>query len=274
MGAFIGPLGGLVEATQWQEKQSVSTGTAPSFFTGLNGARTAFVHPPAGRALREWDVSMSGARPEDAAAFQTLALGGMGQGPFVFADPLAQVTNLLTPRQSLMDPTLLGTSSPRSNITAATLGGDPAGLVPTTASAGFWGYNTPVHPEKPVTLSLTVQGSATVSFRVMRQGWTALQQKQTTVSVDKPQRVSLTLLPPFAQDAIMCGFTVTATTATLISRPQITWTGEPLPWAVGRGASQVIVHSLAEDFDRAEPGADGERRLDYSATVTEVGSGA
>lgn len=274
MGAFIGPLGGLIEATQWQEKQSVSTGTAPSFFTGLDGARTAFVQPPSGRALREWDVSMSGARPEQAAAFQTLVLGGMGQGPFVFADPLAQVTNLLTPRQSVMDPTLLSTSSPQSNITSATLEGDPAGLVPTTASAGYWGYNTPVNPQKPVTLSLTVQGSASVAFRVMRRDWTASRLTQAKVSSTQPQRVSLTLAPPFDQDAVMCGFAVTATTLTLISRPQITWTDGPMPWAVGRGASQVVVHSMKEAFDRASPWTGGERRIDYSATVTEVGTGA
>lgn len=274
MGAFIGPLGGLIEATQWQEQQSVSTGADPSFFTGLDGARTAFVQPPAGRALREWSVSMSKARPEQAAAFQALAMGAMGIGPFVFADPLAQVTNLLTPRMSLMDPALLSTSTPRSNITAATLDGEPAGLVPTTASAGYWGYNTPVHPQRPVTLSLTVQGSASVEFRVMRKDWTYPHLTQATVSAAQPERVSLTLAPPFDQDAVMCGFAVTATTATLISRPQITWTRQPMVWSPGRGAKDVVVHGLKESFDRASPRPHGSTWLDYSATVTEVGSGA
>ena len=271
MGAFIGPLGGLIEATQWKEKQSVSTGTAPSFFTGLDGARTAFVQPPAGRTLREWDVSMSGARPEDAAAFHTLVLGGFGNGPFVFADPLAQVTNLLTPRQSLMEPTALittGPGQPRSNISPAVMiapgGGRASGGVVTSASTGFWAYMTPIHPSKPVTMSLLVQGQATVALLVMRadRTWSVVATQSTTVNHLNPQRVSLTARPPYG-DAVMCGIRIITTQAVTVAQPQITWTVQPMPWAPGRGANQVIVHGLSESFDRADPHLGGVRRLEY-----------
>lgn len=280
MGAFIGPLGGLIEATQWQEKQSVSTGAAPSFFTGLDGARTAFVQPPAGRVLREWDVAMSDARPEQAAAFQTLALGGMGAGPFVFADPLAQVTNLLTPRQSLMDPALLLSASPQSNITPAVMvipgeGSNPAGVV-TSKSTAFWGWYTPVMPGQPLTLSLWVQGQAEVTLRIMRNNatWSNRHAEVKTVESTTPTRVSLTFNRPWLPDSEMCGFQVKTTASATIARPQITWTAQPMPWAVGRGASKVVVHGLKESFEWADPSLCGQRRLDYSATVTEVGSGA
>lgn len=283
MGAFIGPLGNLIEATQWQEKQSVDTGAKPSFFTGLDGARTAFVQPPAGRVLREWDVSMSGARPEQAAAFVSLAMGGAGIGPFVFADPLAQVTNLLTPRESLMEPASLastGAGKPRSNIRPAATNVPGFGVVPAghvhADSSGFWGYRTPLHPDLPVTLSMLVQGPATVELRLMRDDsvWTSLHAESVTVDAVALQRVSVTAHPPFPVGAVMCGVRVMTTRVATIAQPQITWTAQPMPWAPGRGASQVVVHGLSESFEHADPSLCGMRLLDYSATVTEVGSGA
>ena len=283
MGAFIGPLGGLIEATQWQQSQSVSTGSAPSFFTGLDGVRTAFVQPPAGRVLREWSVSMANAFPEDAAAFQSLAMGGMGVGPFVFADPLAQVTNLLTPRQSLMEPAALavtGPGQPRSNITPAVMVMPsgvqvPAGHVKSSSSV-FWGFGTPVLRSKPVTLSLMVQGQATVTLRIMRNdaAWSNRHAEVVVVDSPLPQRVSITFDRPYAEDAVMCGVQVATTSAATIAQPQITWTRTAMPWAPGRGANQVVVHGLSESFDRADARLSGVRRLEYSATVTEVGSGA
>lgn len=283
MGAFIGPLGGLIEATQWEEKQSVSTGTAPSFFTGLDGSRTAFVQPTIGRVMREWDVSMSDAHPEQAAAFQALAMGAMGVGPFVFVDPLAQVTNVLTPRQSLMEPAALATTGAgqqRSNFTPSAVRLDGFGSISggSVAAGGFayWGFRTPVHPERPVTLSAVVQGQVKVTLRLMRDdsAWTVVQSAAVAETAVTPRRVSVTLKPPFKEGAVMCGMAVYGVQASTIAQPQVTWTAEVMPWAPGRGATNVVVHGLKESFSRASPHTGGPRRLDYSATVTEVGTGA
>lgn len=274
MGAFIGPLGGLIEATQWQEKQSVSTGAKPSFFTGLDGARTAFVQPPAGRVLREWDVSMSGARPEQAAAFQTLALGGMGQGPFVFADPLAQVTNLLTPRQSLMDPGTLSSAVSPSRAVVPEIGGVPAATV-AAGSTGRFGIGTPVLPGVPVTVSAWVVSAQSVKVTAQcidaDGGWTN-GASETFTSMASGRWVAVTVVPNAGSAQV--DLRVQSGNTDTVACPAITWTRQAMGWSPGRGATQVVVSGLQEEFARADPHVRGERRVDYSATVTEVGSGA
>lgn len=274
MGAFIGPLGGLIEATQWQEKQSVSTGTTPSFFTGLDGARTAFVQPPAGRVLREWDIAMSGADPERAAAFQALALGAHGVGPFVFVDPYAQVTNLLTPRQSLLDPAVLTSAATSTRAVVPGLGSMPAARTKSGQVARF-GYGTPVVPGRAVTVSAWVMSTSTVtlSAQCMRADgtWTTTGAESYT-GLSSGRWISATVVP--GPESAQVDLRVSSAAQDTVVCPSITWTREPLDWSPGRGAAQVVISGLQEEFSRAEPHRMGERRIDYSATVTEVGSGA
>lgn len=274
MGAFIGPLGGLIEATQWQEKQSVSTGASPSFFTGLDGARTAFVQPVAGRVLREWDVSMSGADPERAAAFQALVLGAYGVGPFLLVDPLAQVTNLLTPRQSLVDPVTLSGGVSQARAVVPGLGSMPAALTSAGAAARF-GAGTPALPGRAVTVSAWVVSpqSVTVTAQCMTASgsWTN-GASATATALAGGRWVSVTVTP--AAGSAQVDLRIQSGNRDTVACPAITWTRQPMGWSPGRGAAQVVVSGLREDFDRADPHAGGERRIDYTATVTEVGSGA
>lgn len=274
MGAFIGPLGSLIEATQWKEKQSVSTGSAPNFFNAINGARTAQVQPPAGRVLREWDVSMSGAAPEEAAAFQSLVLGGMGIGPFVFLEPLAQVTNLLTPRQSLMDPVTLGSGRSPSRTVVPGLGSMPAAQT-TAGSTARFGVGTPVLPGRAVTVSAWVVSAQSV--KVIAQctdasgSWT--NNASTTVTgMASGKWVSVTVTP--AAGSAQVDLRIESANIDTVACPAITWTRQVMPWAPGRGAAAVVVHGLSESFDRADTHLRGNRSLEYSATVTEVGDGA
>lgn len=274
MGAFIGPLGGLIEATQWQENQSVSTGTDPSFFTGLDGARTAFVQPPAGRTLREWSVSMSKARPEQAAAFQALAMGAMGIGPFVFADPLAQVTNLLTPRESLVDPVTLSGGVSQSRTVVPGLGSMPAALTSAGTTARF-GAGTPALPGRAVTVSAWVVSpqSVTVTAQCMTASgsWTN-GASATATALAGGRWVSATVTP--AAGSAQVELRIQSGNRDTVACPAISWTRQPMVWSPGRGAKDVVVHGLEESFDRASPRPHGSTWLDYSATVTEVGSGA
>lgn len=274
MGAFIGPLGGLIEATQWEEKQSVSTGTAPSFFTGLDGSRTAFVQPPIGRNMREWDVSMSDAHPEQAAAFQALAMGAMGVGPFVFVDPLAQVTNVLTPRQSLLSPETLPGYVTASRTVVPGLGEMPAAIVNANTAAYLF-RETPVVPGTPVTVSAWVVSTAPVKItaQCMRVdgSWTN-NSSSTQQGLESGGWVSTTVTPAFS--AAKVDLRIQAAAPVVVACPSISWTRQPGGWSPGRGANAVVVHGLKESFSRASPHAGGPRRLDYSATVTEVGLGA
>lgn len=271
MGAFIGPLGGLIEATQWEEQQSVSTGAAPSFFTGLDGSRTAFVQPVIGRVMREWDVSMSDAHPEQVAAFQALAMGAMGMGPFVFVDPLAQVTNVLTPRQSLLLPeTLPGTVTPSSALVPG-IGSVPAVLT----RSGRVGAGSPVVPGRHVTVSAWVMSAGPVTVTAQcatATGQAATVASQTRQGLGSGGWVSATVLP--GAGSAQVELQVQSTAQITVACPSITWTRQPVGWSPGRGANAVVVHGLKESFSRASPHAGGPRRIDYSATVTEVGLGA
>lgn len=271
MGAFIGPLGGLIEATHWQEQQSVSTGADPSFFTGLDGSRTAFVQPAIGRVMREWSVSMSRARPEQAAAFQALAMGAWGPGPFVFLDPLAQVTNVLTPRQSLLLPETLPGTVTHARAVVPGLGEVP-GIV---TRSGRIGAGTPVVPGRHVTVSAWVVSAASVTVTAQcatASGEVATAAGQTHHNLSSGGWVSATALPG-ERDA-QVEMQIQATGPVTLACPSITWTQQPMVWSPGRGAKDVVVHGLKESFDRASPRPHGSTWLDYSATVTEVGLGA
>lgn len=274
MGAFIGPLGGLIEATQWEEQQSVSTGAAPSFFTGLDGARTALVQPVIGRVMREWDVSMSGARPEQAAAFQALAMGAMGAGPFRFVDPLAQVTNVLTLRQSLLDPETLPRKVMPSRTVVPGLGSMPAALVDANTVAYLFG-ETPVVPGTPVTVSAWAVSPAPVNITAQclttDGSWTG-NRSRTQSGLTSGGWLSVTVTPN--DSAAKVSLRIEASAPVVVACPSISWTRQPMTWSPGRGANAVVVHGLKESFSRASPHAGGPRRLDYSATVTEVGLGA
>lgn len=274
MGAFLGSLGNLIELTQWAESQSVKTGQDPTFFTGLDGSRTAFVQPRIGQSLREWEVSMTKARPRHAAAFQALCVGAYGEGPFAFCDPLAQVTNLLTPRQSLLDPGSLSRGSASYTRTQVPGFGDMPSILNLSGTRRI-GIGTPVLPGRPVTVSAWVvcPDPVTVTAQCMNAfgGWTN-NSKSKSAAAPSGAWVHATVVPSF--EAAQVDLRIDAASAVTIACPAITWTPQPMPWSPGRGAAQVVVHGLQENIEQASPWGDGRQRLSYSATVTEVGSGA
>lgn len=274
MGAYVGPLGNLIEATQWQERQSVETGYKPSFFTALDGSRTAFVHPQAGRSLREWRLSMSDARPEEAAAIQALVLGAMGIGPFVFVDPLAQVTNVLTPQQSIFAPGTI--SSTLTSTTSDVPGIGPMPAVMTVANS--WarvGDRVPVIPGQPVTASIWVRSTRTVKIQGVTydaNGSTIDTATGTARGTSSGGWISVTFTP--SPRAAYMHVSFQSSGADAVACPAVTWTSERLEWAPGRGAKQVVVHGLDESFMWADHRRCGQRRVDYDIAVTEVGTGA
>lgn len=274
MGAFLGPLGNMIELTQWAETQSVSTGQDPTFFTGLDGSRTAFVQPRVGQSLREWNVSMSKARPRHAAAFQALCLGAHGNGPFAFCDPLAQVTNLLTPRQSLFDVGTFNVSSAGQIRTVVPELGEMPALLGIAALQRI-GYGTPALPGRKTTVSVWVSGAdlVTVTAQCLTTAgqWTNTE-KKTVTDAKAGARVAVSIVP--AAGTTQIDMRVTSPSPVTIACPAITWTPGLMPWSPGRGATQVVVHGLQEQLEQASPSNEARQRVSYSATVTEVGSGA
>ncbi|WP_431695595.1 hypothetical protein [Kocuria rhizophila] len=274
MGAFLGTLGSLVELSQFAEEQSVDTGGQPSMFQALDGTRTMYVAPTYAMVLREWSVSMTDARPEQAAAFQAMCMGAAGFGPFLFVDPLAQVTNLLTPRQSLVNPgTFLSTQANPARLTIPVLGSMPALRI--IGSALQLGTGTPVIPGRPVSALVWVKSAAnidvSIQFADVQGTWlTSPSARVTAPSAGAWATVSGVPGPGAAQAYIR----VSATAPTDVAAPAITWTRGSPPWAPGRGARQVGIHGLKETYRQASPSDPGKRRLTYSATITEVGNGA
>lgn len=274
MGAYLGPLSNLVELTQWAENQSVKTGQDPSFFTGLDGSRTAFVQPRVGRSLREWDVSMSKARPTHVAAFLALCLGAYGNGPFVFCDPLAQVTNVLTPRQSLCDPGTFSQATAAPALLAVPGLGDMPAILGISGVQRVGAF-TPVQPGRAVTVSAWVSsdGPVTLTAACMNAAGALTNRGEVTdKGLVRRRRVSATVVP--ASNARAVDLRVTSDSPVTIACPAISWTSSMMPWSPGRGASQVVVHSLQEQIEQASPSDERRQRVSYSATVTEVGAGA
>lgn len=268
MGGWIGTLGNLAEF-KCPSRLSVSQARERTWFTGLDSTDT--VIQAAGFAQRTWAVDLSTATPGDLAVFDMIQAQAFGLGPFKYVDPWSANTNLLTPAVAGMTAEAIGTGSPRSNLTQAVMtipgaGRVPAGIV-AAPSSGFWGYHTPVNQQKPVTLSLMVQGQATVNLLVMRQDWTHRHVETTTVNAATPQRVSLTFNRPYLPDAEMCGIQITTTSSATIAQPQITWTDGPVPWAPGAGVSGVVIDS----YDKSIVRASGHQLLaDAGVTLMEV----
>lgn len=274
MGAFLGSIGSLVELSQFAEEQSVDMGGEPSFFDALDGTRTMYVAPTYARVLRQWSVSMTDARPTHAAAFQALCMGAAGTGPFVFVDPLAQVTNLLTPRQSLVDAGTYLTAQATPTRTSVPILGSLPGLQ-VTGTALQLATGTPVLPGRPVSALLWVKSAKNVDLSMQFSDAKGTWLTSPTRRVETPAAgawASVSAVP--GAGAAQVYIRVTVNGPTEVAAPSITWTATSPTWSPGRGARQVGIHGLKESFRQASPSDPGKRRLTYSATITEVGNGA
>lgn len=193
--------------------------------------RWAFVQSR-GPRLRTWQVDSTALTSEQAGALAELAEGAWGYGPFIFVPCPAHSSNVLTPAQSLLEgvanggPVALpgGGAAPRSVVGGASV---------TLAD------RVPVIPGKPVTVSLFMAGgSATVSFKNL--AGSTVGSRPLTPTGNLMQRVTVTTpsVPATARYA-----TITATGYTTLARPQLSWTAEPVPWAAGGGAAQVVIQN-------------------------------
>ncbi len=249
---------------------------ASSTRTTLGGVR---VVQEAVRAHRTWAVTLRpGSRPQDLAPIVALAEGEWGRGPFRFVSEWAQVTNLLTPRASLLDvkgagfgwteggPVMLGDGS-LAGRQVYRHGGGSSIILP---RAGGQEESVPVIPGIPVTASVYATGLAAIRLR-----W--LDANGTLISEDGPvddelglnaTRLSITRTPPAG--AALAQMRVTVELNRLIARPAITWTPRLMPYYPGSGVARVRVTGLGHDVRAAWLG-DGGQRAGLSFTVEEVG---
>lgn len=270
MSAYLGTPGRLVEL-KCPADQAAPGDDVFTFERTLEGRVKAQARPFSRRA---WRVQVSTATPQDVGALAAFAGGEWGRGPFIWVSADAPVTNLLTPDQSLCDPSTLYTAG----VTATgplNLGADGwAGRSftnPSPATAFYFGeQGSPVLPGQPVTASAYVVGAgaqarirwvdasgAFISFSTGTAQGVAGSARRAWVTATAPANAAL------AQ--------VQAVNTAQGARPALTWTDTLFEWSDGQGCPKAVISGLDRQLILAlrEPGYG--RYADASFTITEVG---
>lgn len=266
MSAYLGPAGGLVPFL-CPSAVGISTDRAMSYWTTLVG-RVKVQRGPAAR--RQWSVDIGSATPGELANLQ--ALEQTGTPPWIWVEPYAQVTNLLTPDQSTLAP---GTWS---SSTGATQGGPvtvdgvvvPRSVVAVNGGNIDAGFNArpPVVRGVPVSASAYVRGVG--SLVLQWRDWNDASLGSFTQAFDHDVMTQVKIdgrNPP-----------VGAVTARLLinglrqaAMPAVTWTTTAPDWAMGRGCTKAVVEGLSESVQHAVRDHDHLRLSGLSFTVREVG---
>lgn len=183
---------------------------------------------------RAWDVDLALMTTSEQRALSEVE--AWGPGPWWWVSCAAHDSNVLTPRQSLLDGLSGG---PADGVE----GWSPVSHLGPTRVALAAGV--PVIPGKPVTVSLEASGSATL-FVALRNGAGALiRQYAEATTGSLMQRLTVTV-PTVGATARTVDVEVSGHVRAL--RPQVTWTASPHPWTAGRGASQVVVQNSSVDL--------------------------
>ena len=270
--AWLGPLGNLVEFAHYKGSASVDLDRKVVFTETIGGGRFGQASPTTG--LRTWAMSATYMDPSQWAGFELLAMGAYGN-QHVFLEPLALVTNVISPLKSL--PGLGGSASWVSGDNS------PSGLVaieggtrvPTVRSGGgsmYMRFDAPVMPGKPVTVSVYALGSSVrmnVSFidasgTYVGSGGSVTQ----AMAGGSLRRLSRSIVAPPTAAAVY----ISVTGASVAAAPAVTWTNTLMPWARGRGCEKAVIHGVGDSTVLAG-GSAGRQFANFDFTVTEVGYG-
>lgn len=270
MSAWIGPPGGLVEILQYKGGLSVSQERAQSTRTTLGG-RVKVQRGP--RVRREWKASTPYASAVGTAGF--LALLEVGEPPWLWVDPYAQVTNLFTPEQSTLAPgswsgdglveggavTVEGLTVPRSVS-------HPSGGTITFGMRDGSPDQPPVVPGVRVSVSVSVRGTGALTLHWLN--WQGASIGSASQSYNHSTMASASIEgrmpPPGAVSARLV-----ATGAGQAAMPCFTWTPAAPAWSKGRGCTRAIVESVSENVEMANLEDKARRFSALSFTVREVG---
>lgn len=270
MSAYLGTPGRLIEL-KCPTDQSIPDDDVYTFERTLEGRVKAQARP---LSRRQWSVKVDTATPREVGALAAFAAGEWGRGPFIWVSADAPVTNLLTPEQSLCDPSTLYTAG----VTATgplNLGADGwAGRSftnPAPSTTFYFGnQGAPVLPGQKVTASAYLVGAgaavqirwadasgAFISFSTSAAGGVAGTAKRLSVTAAPPANAAL------AQ--------VQAVNAAQGARPALTWTDQVFEWADGQGCAKAVLSGLNRDLVLALRESLYGRYADASFTITEVG---
>lgn len=238
MSQYLGPLGGLVRVPCASELQ-VSRDSRYRVSMSVEGVARAQLAPTP--LPRLWSLAVGAESPGALDIVEGFALGLYGRGPFTWVPDDAAALSALTPAQSALR-NLGPEFAPAGPVTV-----DGVSL-PVSASVSVpssWRglVDVPVVPGVPVTASVWVQ-SAT-GAPIISTGWIVGGSIPATESVTGSsggmwQRLSWTGVAPAGASQLRLGV---RSSVTAVAGPQVTYTTAPVPYAMGRAASSVIVES-------------------------------
>lgn len=252
-------------------EQSVSHAGRVSTVSTVEGRVKAMVVPESGRS---WSIGVSaGARQSASATLQEFAVGAWGPGPFIFVPADAPLTNMLSPHAAASMDTVPYTSATLGGpVDLGQAGWSPASQIIEDATSSSEIYATriptPVFPGRAVTGSAWISPGANLTaqlclyWRDVNGGIVSGTARSAGVSSPRT-RVSVTGMPPVGAAYVQ----LVAQQASMMTRPQITWTDSPVPWAAGEGCPQAVVHDLSRSQSTAWPGS---VLSSVQYTVTEV----
>lgn len=271
MSVYLGTLGRLVEL-KCPADQATPADDVFTFTRTLEGRVKAQARP---LSRRQWSVRAGKtSTPKEVGALAAFAAGEWGRGPFIWVSADAPVTNLLTPEQSLCDPSTLFSAG----VTATgplSLGVDgwagrsftnPAPVTPFY----FGSEAAPVVPGQLVTASAWVVGAGSgVRVRWVDSAGVFISTSSSAGSggAGVAKRVSVTAMPP----ANAAGAQVQATNASQAARPALTWTDTLFEWSDGQGCPKAVISGLDRQLVLALRDPNYGRYADASFTITEVG---
>lgn len=264
MPAYLGKPGALLPIPKVYQIE-VAEARPSSEKVSMGGRVVEFRAP---KSRRSWDLSLRADTAGSLAGFQSLLLAT--KPPWALIDQLAQVTNCLSPEQSVLDSgTWSGVGLSEGGSAVASDGAYAARTV-AHASGGTiaLGYRNgfpdrlPVVPGTRVVGSVYARGSGLL--RVSFRDWTGTTLTDVTTPFTNTglSRVVRAALVP--NGAVSVQMTVEG--ATLAGLPAFTWTAAAVPWAVGRGCNRVTVKGSSESLESASL-----RRVATSLTIQELG---
>ncbi|WP_191564968.1 hypothetical protein [Janibacter melonis] len=235
------------------------------------------------RANRTWAVTIPDAEVDDVTNLQALLALGIPSG-YAWVTPFAQVTNVLTPEQSM-----LRSSSPALALSGAwpiaDTGGQKFAIATRLNPSAAFGNIAPVTvgpcPIPPWWAGRKVTVSSYLATARPQGAYVVLQwlnaagapmgtpvQGNAVTGMDGVRRSVATGTPP--PGAASCRWTNNY--AEVIAQPAGTWTDSPTTWGVGGGAQRVLVHGLRESIGEWAVANDQSRiREDVSFIVLETG---
>lgn len=267
-GFFIGKPGSMIRLPGWVGKIDVDHDDGVTFGQAASGRRYAYVS--GARASRTWSVDIPYLTPEQVGDLQTLMAEPLPE--YMWLSVEAATSNALTPEASLggIQNQRIG-SMPRSDgrlaPTVISNPGAATGDSPVVVGAA------PVIPGSTVTASTWASGRLG-PYMLMQwmnadgQPFGSASSERLPTGMDVLRRATLTRTVPVGA----VGVNVAPMAAEYYTQAALSWTPQPVEWAMGGLCLRGLVTGLKESIRKSSPRPDPMGRLrDISFTVTEVG---